>query len=274
MILPVPIPDPVLFGISVVISIVGGLFSALFGGGDVGKLAKSVTQLRDTTVAAITKVMRFAWKIANALGALLSAIHDIWVSVLTNMWDILKKVKSVLHWLLTVGLPQLAKAIRNLRKLMDDIYRKYIRPVMNYIQIVRRYLAILRALHVPFADKLDKILTRIEARIIGPYLYVLRTLNGIGGWVNVIVTAAGTIQRPLFLNSMYAYQRDWVNLFWQGQQGPAVPAGVTPRDAAAALPDTAGDIGNLGAYLQTGGGAIAGAVGANVTTLKSIVSLP
>jgi len=258
MVLPVPVPgDPTVFGVGAIISILGGLFGGLFGSGGAQQIQNDLRGLRDAMSRAIDTVSRYATKIARALGALLSAIHNIWVGFLGELWNIVKYLMVALRWLLREGLPRLVLAVRNLRRLLDDVYQRYIRPALNYIQLVRRYLAILRALHVPFADKLDRILVRIEGRIIAPYLYVLRTLNGIGGWVNVIVTGRGTIQRPLFLRTMYAYQADWVNMWWAAQ-GAVAGAGVPPSLASGGLPRSAAQVrDDMQLFATTGGGPVA-----------------
>lgn len=224
---------PIFFGVSIVSTILQALFGGIFGGSSTKALADAVTRLRTDFATAIDNVVRFAWKSVFALGTLLQLFHDVWISFFDKLWSYVKELGRLLKRLVDDVLPVVIKALRNARELLNTLYKRFIRPLMNYIQKVRKYLAILRALHVPFADKLDKVLARIEGKIIGPYLYVLRTLNGMGGWINVIVTAGGVIQRPLFIRTMYAFQADWVNMFWAGQTAghvtPPAPSRVSQR---------------------------------------------
>jgi len=242
------------FGLGLIGSLLGSLFGNLFGGGDVNKLANAVNQLATNVAKSLDLLKRFAWTIGRALGALLAAVHDWFVLFLGRVWAMIQDIAKAIGNLAKQILPDLAKAVRVARKVLDDIYRNYIRPVLNWIQIARRYLAILRALHVPFAGQLDAILVKIEGKIIAPYLYALRTLNGIGSWVNVIVTAGGVIQRPLFLRTMYAYQQDWINMWWVGQLAPPGAAGaLTPEPPA--VPQTASQVmSDFAVYAQTGAG--------------------
>jgi hypothetical protein len=253
MFAPVPIPgDPTVFGVSIVVGLLGDLFGGLFGGGpDIGA---QLQQLATNMAKAVDTVKRFAWQIARALGKLLQAFHDIWVGFLSALWDIVKWLKRALLWVIQVGLPRLAQAIRNLRQLLNTIYKRYIRPALAYLQLVRKYLAILRLFHVPFADKLDRILVRIQGRIIGPYLYVLRTLNGIGNWTNIIIRADARIQRPVFINTMYAYQADWINMFWVGQQSTAGAALLPPSAPEAVSPTPEQVKADFQLWVETGGG--------------------
>lgn len=205
------------FGVSLIADILGALFGGLFGGPSTSQINAALNQLRNSFSRAIDTVTRFAWTIATAFGKLLGMIHDLLVGFLDGLWELVKKLAGILTRVMKEVLPAIAKAIRITRQTLNDLYKNWIRPLLNYIQIVRRYLAILRLFHVKWAGKLDQVLTNIQGRIVGPFLYVLRTLNGIGNWVNVILTAGAILQRPVFINTMYAYQRDWINLWWQGQ---------------------------------------------------------
>jgi hypothetical protein len=211
----------IVFGVIVVAQILGTLFGGVFGGTDWNAINAAITQLRNQLSGAIDEVGRFAWSIAYALGKLLGAIKDIWISFIDQLWSLLKRIWQKLVNIIQAVLPQIVQALKNLKKWLDWIYVKILRPILNYIQILRRYLYILRLMHLKIATRLDGILTRIQGRIIGPYLYVLRMLNGYGGWINVILTGGLTLQRPLLINTLYQYQADWINLWWTAQQGSA-----------------------------------------------------
>lgn len=253
----IPPVDPITFGADIILTIIGGLFGGLFGGSDAGALNKGLTDLRQALADGLSKATRFAWSIAFAFGTLLQTLHDIWVRFLDAMWNLLKRIGAALEKLITEVLPKLLKLLHRLRELLQVIYKKYIRPLLNYIQIVRRYLAILRIFHVKWAAKLDGWLVNIQGRIIGPYLWVLRTLNGYGQWINVILTAGAVIQRPVFLRTMYAYQQDWVNLFWAGQataNGATSPPSGTPIASPPTMQQVRAD---LSTFVTTQSGPVA-----------------
>lgn len=231
-----PLPIPGGGGwVGLAINILGSLLGISFGGGAVSQLEQQITQLRDQATQALHAITGLAVDIARTLGALLTWLHDLWTGLMQSILNFLKLIRQALKWLVQTGIPALLKALRNLRKLLDDIYRRYIRPVLQYLQLIRRVLTILSLFHVRFAAKLDQWIASVEGRIIGPFLYVLRVLNGFGSWVNLIVTAGGIIQRPVFINTMYAYQRDWANLWWAGQSA-SMGAGVPPTPGAPAAP--------------------------------------
>lgn len=250
----IPPTNPISFGADIILTILGALFGGLFGGGGGAATTQDLVNLRNATSVAIDRVNRFAWVIANALGALLTAVHDLFTDLLDKLKSLLQTVAKALMWVLRVGIPALLKIIRNLRKWLAMIYQRYIRPVLIYLQYVRRYLAILKLLHIHIADKLDAYLGKIQSTILAPFYYALRSINGIGTWVNLIVTAGGLIQRAVFINSHYAYQRDWIGMWWNGQMPGGAPGAALPPPPpynAATTQQVAGDV---GVWVDTGAG--------------------
>jgi hypothetical protein len=230
---------PLDFGVSLIVSIVGALFSGLFGGPDTNALAKAVDDLRNAVAQGFDEATRFAWAIANGMGALLQAFATAWDNFFDALWQDVKAIWKAVWCALATVLPKIIQIIKNVRTFLDTIYQKYLRPILNYLQILRKYLYILRLLHVPFAAKLDRVVGQIQSAIIGPFLWVFRTLNQYANWVNVILAADLTIQRAVFVRTMFKYQSDWVSMWWTGQQQvaaapggpPIVPAPVAPTNA-------------------------------------------
>jgi len=248
------------FGLSIIGSLLGSLFAGLFGGDPTRRLADALNTLARSVSQSLDLLKRFAWTIARAFGSLLATIQTWFVDFLQFVWAMLKDVAGIIGRLVKDILPAIAKAVRAARDAIGKVYNDYLRPALNWIQRARRYLAILRALHVPYADKIDQILVRIEGRLIGPFLYVLRTLNGIGSWVNVILTAGGVIQRPLFDRTIFQYQDDWVNLWWVAQATSASTAGAPPIAGTPAPPTNAQAIADWDLYVSTGAGPMAAVV--------------
>jgi len=251
---PIDLPiafDPISFGAEIIGSFLAALFTSIFGGGpSAQQLQGEINNLASSVGQAIDTLKRFTWTVAFGLGSVLNALWSLIKDFLSKIWELLKKLAQDVAKLVKEALPKIMDAIRKIRQIMRDLYAKYIRVVLLWIQYARKYLAILRIFHVKWAAKLDGYLQTLQARIIGPYLYVLRTLNGVGNWVNLIVTAGGVIQRAVFINTMYAYQSDWINMWWQAQQvapasgpassPPAVVVAPAPADVQAEFAATAG----------------------------------
>lgn len=281
--------NPVLFGAEVIGGILGGLISGLFGGGDTKQLEGEISQLRDTVAQTTAKATRFTWTLALAVGALLQLFHDFFAGEFGELKDLVKKVaaqvqtlfQGILHdivtllkWVWLKGIPDLIRAMQLLRKWLDMIYQKYLRPILNYIQIIRRYLAILRIFHVKWAAKLDTELGKIEARILQPYLWVLRALNAYGGWINTVVTVYGTIQRAIFIRTMFAYQADWINMFWQFQTPASLPT-TTPATTTPATPPTITQVeADFGAFTTADSGPYALVATTAATAFDTLINTP
>lgn len=245
------------FGVSIIASILGALFGGIFGGSDVGAINTALQNLRAAVAQAIDEVERFAWASAVALGKLMSMIHDLLVNFLDDLWQLLKKLATTILKLLKEVLPAIVKAIQLARAALANIYQNYIRPILVYLQYIRRYLGILRLFHIKWATQLDNFLVNLQGRIIAPFLWVLGTINGIANWVNLILTANLILQRPLFINTMYAYQNDWITMWWTGQATAAAAGGVPPTPAGTGPPSTAQAEQLLAEYVQTDTGEIA-----------------
>ena len=234
------------FGISLAVTFLAGLFSSIFGGNDTAKLAKAIDDLKSATQRSLDELTRFAWAIANGLGALIRAIADIWDNFLDALWSALKRLWKLLWCVVDTVIPKIINILKNLRKYLDWIYQHILRPMQKWMQRARQVLQILKALHVPFASKLDRILTQIQGAVFGPLYAVLGWFNIYGSWVNAILTWDYTIQRPIFLRTMYKYQADWVGMWWSSQfdQSTPTPGVDYPREAVPpTIPQCAAEIG-------------------------------
>jgi len=242
------------FGADIIGSILAALFGGLFGGGDIAALNAAVLQLRQQLATAVDQVTRFTWTVATALGAALRFLYNLLQNLLNQMWTLLKKLAGLIVKVIQNILPKILQAIKNARTFLQWVYRTFIRPIIQYLQLIRRFLAILTIFHVKWAAKLDGVIVNIESRIVAPFLYVLRSLNGIGQWVNVILTAGAVIQRAVFINTMYAYQADWVNLFYVGQTAGGLSGQVTPTQTPTVPPTQTQVQANVSTIAQTGNG--------------------
>jgi hypothetical protein len=258
--------------IPVVGAIIGALFSILSffgGGGDVQKLAAAVSDLATKTATALDQLKRFAWAIGRlALGGLLL----LWRAITDMIGELVKAFRSILAALKKIYddvIKPALRALRAVRKILDDVYRKWLRPIINAIQQVRRILAIFRAFGFKWAGALDARLARIEGKIIAPYIWLVRQLNGYGQWINVILTAGGVLQKPIFRNSAYGNAGYLSNLWWVSQTSGGL-GGVSVPDAAPAAYLTLPQVqSQMRQYVQTGTGPYADAAARSVAAAQA-----
>lgn len=134
--------------------------------------------------------------LANSILALGTFIKNALVAIgnfLQNLWDnvIKKGISGLLSWLkrkgqwLELKLKPTIDYLKQLRTWYDRYYRLHILPIINMIQRIRRFLLILRLLHIHIADKLDKYLTTFERDLNRIFLTIHGALNQIIDWLNL-----------------------------------------------------------------------------------------
>lgn len=260
-----------IWGVATVLQILGGLFG-IFGGGG-GVTVADVQKLRDDTNRAIDTSYRFSWKVAFSIGAIMNSLGWLWNKVIKQLITRLATLAKTVSDTITKVIVPALQTLQKIRDLLNKLYDKFVRPLLSYIQLVRKYLQILKALHIPFADKLDGILARIQGKIIAPYLWVLRTVNGYGRWINLIITAQGTIQRAVFLNSHYRYQSTWVGMFWNSQTSKQVAGKPATIDGVPVARDSATVTQDVADFASFDGGNLAGVAEKSASIFREALSL-
>lgn len=165
----------------------------------------ALTALGNELISVFAQLSRLAGLILKFLqGLLLNLIHGI-VAALHALGRMLKDVFQ------NVLVPAL-QALQRLRNYLIKIYERFLRPLLIVLQDVRKVLAILKAFHIGFAEKLDRVLADVQSKISTPLLYLLRYTNAIANYINLILDARLFIQKPLFLASLNAYKGSTINL--------------------------------------------------------------
>ena len=124
-------------------------------------LLQLIEDIWDALVAVFKKVASF--------------FHMLWEDFFKKIFLGLFNVLRKLHGWLEAHLGPVIKFLGKVRNYLDRIFRLYIKPFLNMIQHVRRFLEILRLLGVKWAAALDAKLGKFEADIAGLFL----TLRGI-----------------------------------------------------------------------------------------------
>lgn len=240
--------------IGAVVAIVAGLFSIFAGGPDLKPIIDAVNKLARDTATALDQLKRFAWSIGRLALEGLFFIARIVGDMLQPILNALKSIAAALKKIYDDVIKPALGALRNIRKILDDVYRRWLRPIINFIQRIRQLLAIFRLFGFKWAAALDARLARIEGKIIGPYLWVLRQMNGYGSWLNIILTATGVIQRGPFLNSAYRYQGQLAALWWNSQTAANTPGPPAPGSPAASAPSPGQVQSDFQTFATIGGG--------------------
>lgn len=193
-------------------------------------LWKGVEVAGKVALAILQYSVRILWHAATLLGkAGLELAHYAWTG-LRKAWDLLRLTythilkpawKFVWRWVdraelwLKRTFGPLMKWLRRLRTVLLDIYGKYVRPVLDIIEVTRRGLRVLGTLGVQWARTLDAKLGWLEERIDLIPRLMIAELNKVINIVDRIMTADGLFQRLTFLRTLARdYAHAWNQLMW------------------------------------------------------------
>jgi hypothetical protein len=139
-----------------------------------------------------------------------TAFKDLWSKVLKPAWAKFNKWIDRAHdWLVTKFGPILCW-LQKARKRITEFYKKYIRPWLDAIDITRKFLKLLEALHVKWAAELDRELAALEDFVTRPFLLVVGKLNEIINLVNSVIDGFGLFQRVVLIRSLVRdYEFAW-----------------------------------------------------------------
>lgn len=197
------------------------LFSAIWAG--VSAVSAATSQWLLWAVQAL-------WTVFRTLGAglvsfgheLLGGLRRVWY-FLDGLYDkVLRPAWLKLWHFIDAARAQLERIfkpliqfVRAIRSELLAIYDRFVRPVLDTIDAVRKGLRVLSALGLDWAAKLDAELARLQDRIVAPFLFVLRKLNDVINVLDRIMTADGFFQRITLYRSLVRYEHDMWIVWWQ-----------------------------------------------------------
>lgn len=147
----------------------------------------------------------------------LKALLDL-IKLLRKKWldDVLPKLKKALEKIQRI-LDKILKPIRDAlkaqRDAIMDIYTRFIRPLIVFLESIRRFIALLKIFHIHLLDKLDDQLAKLERRIMEPFLRALGRVNTISNWINFILNTRLLIFRNLFMRTQAANRGGSFSMF-------------------------------------------------------------
>ena len=210
-------PGGDLTAVGAVISEIGGELSDINGViGSIGSGLYRVSQAVEKEAALGDQVNQAIWGglLRPFLQDLLSWLKDLW----THPLDAIKK---------------LAALVDKLRRVLDDLFVKYIHPILDMLQRFRRILELLQVFHVKWAAALDRRIAGIEAAITKPYLLLHGKLSEVISWISLVTNPAGFLNAGVMVwsiagawNEIRGLLFGGQGLFWNSFLGGA-PSGVS-----------------------------------------------
>ena len=183
------------------------------------------------------------------LGTFVGHVWDVLVNgVLLKLYNLVEKILAALRRFFD----PLIKLLQAYKQLLDYYFNTYIKPIFDFLQRLRRILAIFRLLGFKWAAKLDQDLAALEGRIAAAFLKVQTSLNQVIDWITFITDPLGIFNPVLTVLSAIASIGDLFNALWQAQTF-GIPAGPTTDQQAAAAKYTQSQVAlQFHAMAQTG----------------------
>jgi len=182
--------------------------------------------------SALSAIVGFLAEIGRVLARVARAA---WHFVVSDLWAEIQRwygrFKNWIDWYRKHVLAPLDQVYRNIIHLYDQFFR----PIIKFIDDLRRLTQIIALFNRRLAAKIDNALFQLEYRIMQPLLDVLHRVNSIASIQAAYLTRLGLFARPVLLESI---QRDW-KLMWRvllnGGQAPAAPPASVPGLTSADL---------------------------------------
>jgi hypothetical protein len=168
----------------------GDFLNSVFG--DVAVFIGEIVRFLQALLVLLIQLFVFLWNAIvlvaqyalNALKATARFFAHLWKgffnTILPKVLDVIRKVHKWLESHLRPVINWLKKA----QVWMEHHVWAPLRAYIQFLQRIRRYLLILRLLHIKWAEKLDQRLSRTESELAHTFLLVRGYFNQIISWVN------------------------------------------------------------------------------------------
>lgn len=187
-------------------------FGSLFGlGGVSSEVRNTIRWIKSRLVDLIGTVARGLARFGLLMKKVGQLFQKLWTGILRPAIARIFGWVQKLSALLKKWLDPIIKWLRRIRDEILKFYEKFIRPILDAIDVARRILRIASLLGLDWAKKLEEKLAKVQTAISAPFLQVVAKLNEAIGWINKIITLDGLFQRFTLFRSLWVYRRDFVN---------------------------------------------------------------
>ena len=221
------------FGVSaaiLVISFLGNLFG-LFGGGVNRATKRALEGMRDVITNIGREIANFARDTAAVFATVWGILRKFWARVLLPLILRLDRyIDRIFKWLRDTFGPVIEALLWIRRKIME-FYDKWLAPIFDTIDVLRRILGIFSLFGLEWSRKLDAALAELQERLTLAIARVLGRLNEVIDVIDTITTRDRLFQRIAFLGTL---ERDLLYIWRAFNNGQSKPLTDEERRAAAA----------------------------------------
>jgi hypothetical protein len=204
-----------------------GTLWGIFGDKVSSNLKSALGHIRNAIIEIGKEIARFARAVALVLARVAGILLRAWRQVIKPFLARLDGwILRVFKWLKDTFGPVIEFLVM-IRNEILKFYTKWLKPILDTIDVLRRILSIASLLGIDAARKLDAKLAELERRIRLPLDIVIRKINEVIDVVDRIMTLDGLVQRVTLIRSLIAYQRDALAVWWTSIHKPLTEAEKT-----------------------------------------------
>lgn len=222
-------PDPRIvhadFGTSAIItgivSLIGWLAGSQRGRVD-GFVARALDGIKDGVSDLADKVIEGALIVAWQFARLWDWLKKHVARIARELYDIFKASVVRVSRILDKIIGPIIDFLDKVRTRLLEIYRDYIKPILEIIEFIRIPLRILSAFNVEWAKRLDATLANLEDWITDNFNYVLGKVNQAINVLNEIVDVTGLLKRFTLVRSIMRDLNLVMALWWNRSHMPLI----------------------------------------------------
>jgi len=219
------------------------------------ELLRLVTYLKDHIVQLAQALLNGVLKLGRALARVVVSLLRLAAHTIKQLaqWSY-RKLLALEKYLKDKFAPIL-RWLKLVKDHLDEFYKRFIRPIIDTIEFIRKLNSLLLLFHIDVLKKLDSTLAKIEQRIEEPFEWVRVRITTVENWINRIVTLDGLFQKLTLIRSMAKYLPTWSNMFWSRQINPVkLAAGDFRRNQEYPGHEVSADVNALSGYWARGEG--------------------
>lgn len=185
--------------------------------GLIGSVAGAIDSQVNAVVVWITGQLEILFGDISAVNGLFGNLTDYLRKTLSSLWTwlnqlwrwlqdtILVKIRDLIekmHDKLAKIFKPLTDLITQYEQMLRDLWQRYVKPLYDFIQRLRRVLVVFRLLGFKWAKELDAYLVSLETKLTKAFMAVYGNLNILADWINYIVDPFGVFQPSVLLGSI------------------------------------------------------------------------
>ena len=194
-----------------VVAAIGSLIGS-FIGITAARLLEFLKLLKDYVLQLSKELLIGVFRTARAIARVLRTLATFAVNGVKTFaqWAYREIVK--LHDFLAEKFGPVLRWLRELKQHIQDIYNRFVRPIIDTIQFIRQLNSLLQLFHINLLKKLDATLAQIEQRIEDPFIKLNQWINKVDNAISLIIDLDGIFQKVTLIKSMSRFAPSWLRI--------------------------------------------------------------